>query len=71
MLNLPITCVFLRLLFKKDYITPCVLKTLTVAMETDLLAGSVATNDIQVRSTGQETESMDFLDASFNHVWGD
>ena len=60
----------IRLLFKNDYITPRVLKTLTVAMENDLLLGSVVTKDTQVQSTGQETQSIDFSsDASFNHSW--
>ena len=36
----------------------------------NLLAASTA-NQTTVRTTGQEVQSLDFSDDTFNHEWGD
>lgn len=55
---------------KKKYLAPCVLKSVEVLSEEDILTGSVVTKDSQARTTGQEVVSYDFSDdTSFNQVW--
>lgn len=54
---------------KKKYLAPCVLKTVEVLSEEDILAGSVVTKDSEIKTTGQEVVEYDFSDTSFNQVW--
>lgn len=54
---------------KKKYLAPCVLKTVEVLSEEDILAGSVVTKDSEIKTTGQEVVEYDFSDSSFNQVW--
>jgi hypothetical protein len=54
---------------KKIYQSPCVLKTLPLEMESNLLAGSVVTKDTGVKSTGQEVTTYDFSGTQFNQEW--
>lgn len=55
---------------KKKYLAPCVLKTVEVLSEEDILTGSVVTNSTEVKTTGQEVVEYDFSsDPSFNQVW--
>ena len=52
------------------YRTPGVLKTVTVLLEKDLLAGSVVNKNTKVQTKGQEVVSYDFSNASdFNQTW--
>ena len=53
---------------KKKYLAPCVLKTVTVLLEDEILAGSVVNNS-QVVSAGQEVETYNFEQPEFNHQW--
>ena len=56
------------MLQRKMYLSPCVLKTVPVSLEDELLAGSVVNNS-KVVSTGQEVETYDFSQPEFNHQW--
>ena len=51
------------------YITPAVIKRVSVELESPVLAGSVVTKDSQIQTTGQEVETHDFSGSSFNQVW--
>ena len=55
---------------QKGYQSPCVLKTLSLEMQSNLLAGSVVTKDTQIKNVGQETVSYDFSNPQFNQEWG-
>ena len=55
---------------KKMYRAPGVLKTVTVLLEKDLLAGSVVNKNTKVQTKGQEVVSYDFSDGTtFNQTW--
>ena len=51
-----------------DYIAPSVLRVVSVCVEKALMAGSVMENP-NVKSVGQEVDTYDFSDGSFNHNW--
>ena len=53
----------------KRYIAPSVIKAVSIALETNLLAASTVTPDSEVQTTGQEVVSMDFSQSSFNQEW--
>ena len=57
---------------KKEYIIPAISRTISVDLETPILAGSVVDsfNAGGVMTQSQEVESKDFDDpTSFNHQW--
>ena len=54
---------------KIAYITPAVIKRVSVELESPILAGSVVTKDSKISTTGQEVVTHDFSDSSFNQVW--
>ena len=57
---------------KKEYIIPAISRTISVDLETPILAGSVvdSLNEGGVQTTGQEVQEMDFSDeAQFSHNW--
>ena len=55
---------------KTTYQAPTVMKTVTVWLETNLLQGSVVTNNTKVETAGQEVTHSDFSDAThFNTQW--
>lgn len=54
---------------KKMYRAPGVLKTVTVLLEKDLLAGSVVNKNSAVQTKGQEVVPYDFQTSDFNQVW--
>lgn len=51
-----------------DYIAPSVLRVVSVQVESALMAGSIM-NDPNVKAVGQEVDTYDFSDSSFNHNW--
>ena len=53
---------------KTKYVSPVVLQSVSLEMEEGILAGSVA-DSTKVQTTGQEVQTYDFNDDSFNHVW--
>ena len=53
---------------KKQFVKPEILREITLLPECPILAGSVVDNTTIV-STGQEVQTHDFSDASFNHNW--
>lgn len=53
----------------KRYVAPVILKEVSVALETDLLAGSTVNKSSEVKTTGQEVVTMDFSQSSFNQDW--
>lgn len=52
----------------KNYHPASVVRRIPIQMEGELLAGSVV-DKMQVQSTGQEVEEIDFSRSSFNHSW--
>lgn len=57
-------------MYKKQYLAPCVLNTVEVFAEEDILTASVVTKDTEVKTTGQEVVPYDFSESStFNQVW--
>lgn len=54
---------------KKVYNAPCVLRTLPVELENDLLTGSVIKSESNVKATGQQVDSYDFSGTQFNQDW--
>ena len=58
---------------KKVYRAPAVLQRVPLALESDVLGGSVADSlSGNVESTGQKVENKDFSSTgSFNHSWED
>lgn len=53
---------------KQQFVRPAILQEVTLLPESPILAGSVVDNTTIV-STGQEVQTHDFSDASFNHNW--
>ena len=53
----------------KKYISPSIIKEISIALETDLLAGSTVNKSSEVKTTGQEIVTMDFSQPSFNQEW--
>ena len=53
---------------RNDYIAPNVLRVVSVRVENALMAGSVM-EEPNVKSVGQEVDTYDFSDSSFNHNW--
>ena len=53
---------------KKQFVKPEILREITLLPECPILAGSVVDNTTIV-STGQEVQTHDFSDSSFNHNW--
>ena len=54
---------------KIAYITPAVIKRVSVELESPVLAGSVVNEHSEIKTTGQEVVTHDFSDSSFNQVW--
>ena len=52
----------------KVYESPAILRQVTLAPKTALLAGSVVVT-MDVTSVGQETDDVDFTGSGFNHDW--
>ncbi len=53
----------------KRYVSPAVLKEVSVALETNLLAASTVQSKSEVKTVGQEVVTMDFTQSSFNQEW--
>jgi hypothetical protein len=51
------------------YIAPSIIKTVSVDLETEILAGSTVHHDSEVKTIGQEVVTMDFSQSSFNQEW--
>lgn len=54
---------------KLTYTAPAVLDDLALELEAEILGASVVTDDTVVETEGQQIESYDFSDSSFNQVW--
>ena len=54
---------------RKKYIAPAIIRTVSVELETEILAGSTVQKSSEVKTMGQEVVTMDFSDTSFNQVW--
>lgn len=54
---------------KMRYVSPSIIKTVSVEIETGILASSTIQPDSEVKTTGQEVVSMDFSQSSFNQDW--
>ena len=52
----------------KRYVAPAVLRKVSVALETNLLASTVQAKS-EVKTMGQEVVTMDFTQSSFNQEW--
>lgn len=50
------------------YASPTVLQVAEVTLERNLLAGPSLV-EMQVASVGQEVETLDFSESTFNHTW--
>ncbi|MBR5402729.1 MAG: hypothetical protein IK113_00700 [Bacteroidales bacterium] len=53
----------------KRYIAPAIIRTVSVELETEILAASTVQKSSEVKTTGQEIVTMDFSDTSFNQEW--
>ncbi len=53
----------------KRYIAPAIIKTVSIEIETEILAASTVKNDSEVKTMGQEVMTMDFSQSSFNQEW--
>ena len=53
----------------KRYLSPCVIKEVSVSLEADLLGASTVQPNSEVKTTGQEVVAMDFSQSSFNQEW--
>lgn len=54
---------------KLTYTAPAVLDDLALELEAEILGASVVTDDTVVETEGQQIETYDFSDSSFNQVW--
>ena len=54
---------------KRRYISPAIIRTVSVELENEILAGSTVQPDSEVKTVGQEVVTMDFSQSSFNQVW--
>jgi hypothetical protein len=52
----------------RKYIAPVVLRKVSIALETNLLASTVQAKS-EVKTMGQEVVTMDFTQSSFNQEW--
>ena len=52
---------------KKAYVLPAILREVALVPKNALLAGSVV--EMNVTSTGQEVQDLDFSGSGFNHDW--
>ncbi len=53
----------------KRYIAPDIIRTVSVELETEILAASTIQKSSEVKTMGQEVVTMDFSETSFNQVW--
>ncbi|MBR1510050.1 MAG: hypothetical protein IJ623_05325 [Bacteroidales bacterium] len=53
----------------KRYIAPAIIRTVSVELETEILAASTVQPDTAVKTMGQEVVTMDFSQSSFNQEW--
>ena len=54
---------------KRKFIVPSIIKTVSVDLETDILAASTVQPESEVKTMGQEVVTMDFSQPSFNQEW--
>jgi len=54
---------------KIKFESPAVLKVVHLECESPIMAGSVVTNDTEVKTTGQQVEEYNFSDTQFNQEW--
>lgn len=54
---------------KRTYIAPLIKKTVSVNLETEILAASTVQPKSEVKTMGQEIVTMDFSQTSFNQEW--
>ncbi len=54
---------------KRKFIVPSIIKTVSVDLETDILAASTVQPESEVKTMGQEVVTMDFSQTSFNQEW--
>jgi hypothetical protein len=54
---------------KEKYISPVVLKRVSLFLEGTILAGSVVNNSTSVKTAGQQVVEYNFSDPSFNSGW--
>jgi len=54
---------------KRKYIAPLIKKTVSVNLETEILAASTVQPKSEVKTMGQEIVTMDFSQTSFNQEW--
>ena len=54
---------------KLNYTAPAVINDLVLELEAEILGASVVTEGTVVETKGQEIETHDFTDSSFNQTW--
>jgi hypothetical protein len=54
---------------KLNYTAPAVINDLVLELEAEILGASVVTEETVVETKGQEIETHDFTDPSFNQTW--
>jgi hypothetical protein len=54
---------------KLNYTAPAVINDLVLELEAEILGASVVTEETDVETKGQEIETHDFTDSSFNQTW--
>ncbi|MCR5071828.1 MAG: hypothetical protein K6A62_07875 [Bacteroidales bacterium] len=54
---------------KLNYTAPAVINDLVLELEAEILGASVVTEETVVETKGQEIETHDFTDSSFNQTW--
>ena len=54
---------------KMKYSAPIILEDLALELEAEILGASVVTEETNVETKGQEIETHDFTDPSFNQTW--
>jgi hypothetical protein len=59
-----------KVMKKSLFVPPEVLQKVSLELEDQILAGSVA-DSTSVQTTGQEVDSYDFSQTAFNHTWED
>ena len=52
-----------------NYTAPAVINDLVLELEAEILGASVVTEETVVETKGQEIETHDFTDSSFNQTW--
>lgn len=53
----------------KNYEKPCIKNITEIQLENTILTSSIAVEDVQVESTGQEVVTYDFNNNNFNWEW--